>query len=235
MCTYTHFTTKSIVHQKCTICFIENDFPSNMWFYKANLLSCFSKSVCLIICNWIMSENQSFFDQICKFFDLQVNKELFLINFSCKFLSRQSWSESQKLHWIWTPSPVCRIYDSKIGTFCLLNLYLNFSATSQPQIIFEVRDIFHTDKNIINVFWTDLVCLMLMHLLLRHLNNSWSYKTKTANNCMQTGITVKSVLWWILPVHSICVVVVKFGNPILQPVAALALFYAEVEQVNVGI
>lgn len=38
-----------------------------------------------------------------------------------------------------------------------------------------------------------------------------------------------------LPVYCICVVVVEVGNPFLQLVAALALFYAEVEQVNVGI
>lgn len=38
-----------------------------------------------------------------------------------------------------------------------------------------------------------------------------------------------------LPVYCVCVVVIEVGNPFLQLVAALALFYAEVEQVDVGI
>ena len=38
-----------------------------------------------------------------------------------------------------------------------------------------------------------------------------------------------------LLVYSVCVVVIEVGDPLLQLVAALALFYAMVEQVNVGI
>lgn len=38
-----------------------------------------------------------------------------------------------------------------------------------------------------------------------------------------------------LLVYSVCVVVIEVGNPFLQFVAALALFYTEGEQVNVGI
>lgn len=38
-----------------------------------------------------------------------------------------------------------------------------------------------------------------------------------------------------LLVYCVCVIIIEVGDPLLQLLAALALFYAEVKQVNVGI